>query len=115
VMTNLQGGYTETFNPLNKQDGRYFKLSSNSTWMFTKDLFIRLHLQGLFGTTYYDKKQIYNDYLFSCLVSWEYKPGSFLYLAYNEGRFDESNPTISRSFGFSDRTIILKISYFFNL
>ena len=100
---------------MNKQDGQYFKLSSNSTLMFTKDFFIRLHVQGIFGTTYYETKQIYNNYLLSCLVSWEYKPGSFLYLAYNEGRFDESNPTISRLFEFNDRTIILKISYFFNI
>lgn len=115
VMTNLQGGYTKTYNPLNKPDGQYFKLSSNSTWMFTKDFFIRLNVQGIFGTTYYDKKQISNDYLLNCLVSWEYRPGSFIYLAYNEGRVDEANPTMSRYFKFNDRTIIFKLSYFFNI
>lgn len=115
VRTKIQGGYTKTYDPLNEQDGKYFKLSSNSTWMFTKDFFIRLHIQGIFGTTYYDNKLFYNDYLLSCLVSWEYKPGSFLYLAYNEGRFDESNPTVSRYFEFNDRTIVLKFSYFFNV
>ncbi len=115
VKTKMEGGYTKTLNPMNKQDGQYFKLSSYSTWMFTKDFFIRLHIQGIFETTYYDQKQAYNHYLLSCLVSWEYKPGSFLYLAYNEGRFDETNPTISRHFEFNDRTIILKVSYFFNI
>jgi hypothetical protein len=115
VRTKIQGGYTKTYDPLNEQDGKYFKLSSNSTWMFTKDFFIRLHIHGIFGTTYYDNKLFYNDYLLSCLVSWEYKPGSFLYLAYNEGRFDESNPTVSRYFEFNDRTIVLKFSYFFNV
>ena len=115
LITRIQGGYMKTYDTMNKQDGQYFKLSSNSTLMFTKDFFIRLHIQGIFGTTYYETKQIYNNYLLSCLVSWEYKPGSFLYLAYNEGRFDESNPTISRLFEFNDRTIILKISYFFNI
>jgi hypothetical protein len=115
LRTKIQGGYTKTYDPMNEQDGKYFKLSSNSTWMFTKDFFIRLHIQGIFGTTYYDNKLSYNDYLLSCLVSWEYKPGSFLYLVYNEGRFDESNPTVSRYFEFNDRTIVLKFSYFFNV
>jgi hypothetical protein len=115
IITQLQGGYTTTYDPMNKQDGQYFTLSSNSTWMFTKDFFFRLHIQGIFGTTYYDQKQMNNDYLLSCLLSWEYKPGSFMYLAYNEGRYDESNPTTSKCFEFSDRTIIFKISYFFNL
>ena len=115
LMTTIQGGYTRTFDPMNKRDGQYFKLSSNSTWMFTKDFFIRLHIQGIFGTTYYEQKEVLNDYLLSCLVSWEYRPGSFLYLAYNEGRFDELNPTASRYFRFNDRTVVLKISYFFNI
>ena len=115
MMSSMQFDFIKTFNPMNISDGKYFKLSSNSTLMFTKDLFIRLHVQGIFGTTYYDQKQVYNDYLLSCLFSWEYKPGSFLFLAYNEGRYDESNPTISRYFEFNDRTLILKISYLFNL
>ncbi len=115
MITGLKGDFIRTYNPDDRMDGQYFKLSSNSTWMFTKDLFIRLHLQGIFGTTYYEQKEVYNDYLLSCLFSWEYKPGSFLYLAYNEGRSDEMNPTVSRNFQFNNRTIILKISYFFNL
>lgn len=115
LITKLQGGYTRTYDPQDEQDGRYFKLSSNSTWMFTKDLFIRLHVQGIFGTTYYDREQTFNDYLISCLFSWEYRPGSFLYLAYNEGRFDEANPDGSRYFAFNDRTLMLKISYFFSI
>ena len=113
--TALEGGFTRTYDNKNNFDGQYFKLSSNTIWMFTKDFFIRLHAQGLFGTTYYDQKETYNDYLLSCLISWEYRPGSFLYLAYNEGRFDEANPTISRYMEFSNRTIVLKLSYFFSV
>ncbi len=115
LIAKLQGGYAKTFNTENKFDGEYFKLSSNTTWMFTKDFFIRLHIQGIFQTTYYDQKETFNDYLISTLLSWEYKPGSFIYLAYNEGRSDELSPFISRIFGFNDRTIVLKISYFFNI
>jgi hypothetical protein len=115
IITRLQGGYTQTLDELNEPDGRYYKLSSNTTWMFTKDFFIRLHAQGMFGTTFYDHKRVHNDYLLSCLVSWEYRPGSFVHLAYNEGRSDESNPTLTRYLEFNDRTLVLKISYFFNV
>gem|GEM_PF-627852 len=115
IITKLQGGYTKTFDNSGSNDGRYFKLSSNTTWMFTKDFFFRLHAQGMFGTTWYDQKEMYNDYLLSCLISWEYRPGSFLYLAYNESRFDESGPLNSRYFSFNDRTIVLKVSYFFSI
>ncbi len=115
VLTRLQGDFVMTFDPAGRNDGQYYKISSNTTYMFTKDIFIRLHAQGIFGTTWYDSKQVYNDYLLSGLFSWEYRPGSFLYLAYNEGRFDESNPTASRYFQFNDRTIILKLSYYFNI
>ena len=115
-LTTLQGDYTETYTiDTKKNDGRYFKLSSNSTLMFTKDFYVRLHAQGKFGTTYYDQKEIYNEYLLSFLLSWEYRPGSFLYLAYNEGRLDTSNKEMTNNFQLSNRTIILKLSYFLSL
>ena len=114
-ITKLQGGYTKTYNPENKNDGEYFKLSSNSTWMFTKDFYIRLHAQGIFGTTFYDQKEIYNDYLLSLLVSWEYRPGSFIYLAYNESRFDTTGTVNLSNMELQNRTLIFKISYFFSL
>ena len=115
VLTTLETDFTKTYDQNENNDGNYFKLSSNTTLMFTKDLFIRLHAQGIFGTTYYGSKQINNEYLLSCLLSWEYQPGSFLYLAYNENRFDESNPENSRFMAFNNRTILLKLSYFFSL
>jgi hypothetical protein len=114
-LTTLQGDYTKTFTIDNKNDGRYFKLSSNSTLMFTKDFYVRLHAQGKFGTTYYTQKEIYNEYLLSLLLSWEYRPGSFLYFAYNEGRLDTSDKVLSNNFKLINRTIVFKLSYFFSL
>jgi hypothetical protein len=114
-LTTLQGDYTKTYTLDNKNDGTYFKLSSNSTWMFTKDFYLRVHAQGILGTTYYDQKEIYNEYLLSCLLSWEYRPGSFFYLAYNEGRFDTSGISKWKDMKLNNRTIILKISYFFSI
>lgn len=114
-LTTLQGDYTKTYNPSAENDGRYFKLSSNSTWMFTKDFYFRLHAQGILGTTYYGEKQTFNDYLLSGLLSWEYKPGSFFYLAYNEGRFDSSDSAGLHRMQLKNRTLVLKISYFFSI
>lgn len=115
IITKLQGDFTKTYNPQKENDGRYFKLSSNTTWMFTKNFFIRVHAQGIFGTTYYEQRQFYNDYLLSGLLSWEYRPGSFLYLAYNEARFDNSDSDTNKYMEFKNRTLILKISYFFSI
>ena len=114
-LTTLLGDFTETYTNNPSRDGRYFKLSSNSTWMFTKDFYLRVHAQGILGTTYYDQKEIYNEYLLSCLLSWEYRPGSFFYLAYNEGRFDTSGVSRWKDMRLNNRTVILKISYFFSI
>ncbi len=115
IVTALQGEYTHTYDPANELDGRYWKLSSNTTWMFTKDFYLRVHAQGIFGTTYYSLPRLSNQYLLSTLISWEYRPGSFLYLAYNQGWVDESDPFESRYFAFNDRTIVFKISYLLNI
>lgn len=115
LIVNVQGDITRTYNNINEFDGQYYKLSTNTNLLFSKDFFLRIHAQGIFGTTYYEHKQTYNEYLLSVLLSWEYRKGSFLYLAYNEGRVDESSPTLTRFFGFNNRTMVLKISYFFNV
>ncbi len=114
-LTTLLGDFTKTYTSDNKSDGRYFKLSSNSTWMFTKDFYLRVHAQGILGTTFYEQKEIYNEYLISCLLSWEYRPGSFFYLAYNEGRSDTSGGFNWKEMNLINRTIVLKISYFFSI
>lgn len=114
-ITTLLGDFTETYALDNQKDGRYFKLSSNSNFMFTKDFYLRVHAQGILGTTYYGQKEIYNEYLLSCLLSWEYRPGSFFYLAYNEGRSDTTGGFNWKEMNLINRTIVLKISYFFSI
>ncbi len=115
VVTALQGEYTRTYDASDSMDGEYWKLSSNTTWMFTKDFYLRLHAQGVFGTTHYDQRILNNQYLLSALISWEYRPGSYLYIAYNEGRVDSSNRYNTRYFDFQNRTVLLKISYLLNI
>ncbi len=115
ILSELQVGYTQTRDPRAAVDGRYWQFSSYTTWMFTKDFYCRLHLQGQLGTTYTGQKQTENQYLVSGLISWEYDAGSFFYLAYNEGRTDDIRPLYSQRFAFRDRTLLLKWSYRLNI
>lgn len=115
ITSALEGEYTRTFDGTGVQDGRYWKLSSNTNWMFTKDFYLRIHAQGIFGTTYYQSEVTHNQYLLSALLSWEYRPGGFLYLAYNEGRIDRATPFESQYFAFNDRTLVFKMSYLLNM
>ncbi len=115
ILSTLEGEYTKTFNPIDNKDGEFWQFSSYTTFMLNKDFYFRLHMQGNFGTTWYGDKVTENQYLLSTLISWEYRPGSFLYLAYNEGRSDESFTGESRNFDFDDRILLLKCSYRFNL
>ena len=115
LMTRLQAGLTRTQDPDGHNDGRYYKISSNSTWMFTKDFYFRLHAQGLFGTTWYGERAMLNEYLLSGLLSWEYRPGSFLYLAWNESLFDLENSNVRQHLQLKNRAVIFKLSYFFSI
>lgn len=109
---SIGGQYTKTFDPEDVMDGRHYRLSMRNTYLFTKDFFIRLYTQGRWGTTYYTEKDIHNTFLASFLMGWEYHPGSWLYIAYNEGREDVNNPFEPfRDFIMKDRTLVAKISY----
>jgi len=112
---SLSGQYTKTYDPDKVMDGRHFRISMRNTYLFTKDLFIRLYTQGRWGTTYYGEKSTHNTFLASFLLGWEYHPGSWFYLAYNEGREDVNSPfTPVRDFMMTNRTIIAKLSYAIN-
>ncbi len=113
----LSCDYRKTFAPSGDADGNYFRLSMNNTLLLTKDLFLRLYTQGRWGTTYYGKKRIENVYLVSFLFGWEFNPGSWIYLAYNEGREDLNDlndpAVMERAFFQTDRTMIAKVTYAF--
>lgn len=116
VLSTLEGEATRTYDDAGRRDGEYQQLSSYTTWMFTKDFYLRVHLQGHFGTTHYGEPETANRYLFSTLLSWEYRPGSFFYLAYNEVRRDEdAHDSPYERFTLDTRTILLKISYRLNI
>jgi hypothetical protein len=109
--------YQKTFDPAGKVDGRHFRVYVRNTLLFTKDIFLRLYTQGRWSTTYYDKKRIVNNYLLSILFGWEFNPGSWFYVAYNEGREDLNDlndPFFQkRDFLKTSSTLVLKIQYAF--
>lgn len=109
----LSGDYTRTFDPDDRMDGRYYRLTVHNACLVTKDLFLRLFTQGRWGTTYYGEKSVANRYLASFLLGWEFRPGSWLYLAQNGGRedFDDLNET--RDFTMTNRALAAKVQYAF--
>ena len=115
LISSMEAEQSTTFDPAKRRDGEYWRFSSYTTLMFTKDFYVRLQLQGKFGTTFYESEEAFNEYLASVLLSWEYLPGCFFYIAYNEGRFDDKSPFQSKYFEFNDRTFLLKASYRFNI
>jgi hypothetical protein len=108
----LTGQYTKTFDPDEVLDGKHIRVSMRNTYLITKDFFVRLFTQGRWGTTYYGERDVINKYLVSFLLGWEFHPGSWFYLAYNEGREDLNNPYIQqRDFMLTDRVLVAKIYY----
>jgi hypothetical protein len=109
----LSGDYTRTFDPDDRVDGKYYRLTLRNTYLATKDLFLRVFTQGRWGTTYYGEKKVANRYLASVLLGWEFSPGSWFYLAYNEGREDFDDLYEKRDFAMTSRTLVAKVQYAF--
>ena len=109
----LSGDYTRTFDPDDRVDGKYYRLTMRNTYLVTKDLFLRLFTQGRWGSTYYGEKDTANRYLASFLLGWEFRPGSWFYLACNEGREDLDNLYENRDFSMTDRTLVAKVQHAF--
>jgi hypothetical protein len=114
VGLDVAGDYSRTFDPAGMLDGRHYRLSMRNTFLLTKDFFIRLFTQGRWETTYYNEKQIVNHYLASFLLGWEFRPGSWFFLAYNEGREDLGEFNSHPQFDLINRTLVAKIQYVFH-
>ncbi|MDE0686445.1 MAG: DUF5916 domain-containing protein [Candidatus Poribacteria bacterium] len=106
----LTTGYAQTSNPDGETDGKFLANSFRVTYLLTRDLFCRLFAQALWNRMYYDQREISLKYLISFLVGWEYSPKSHFFIAYNED-WDTSADRLR----FSDRVIVAKISYLWNL
>ena len=109
VAVELEGSYAQSLDGRDEIDGRFFVASKRTTWLFTRDAFVRLFAQTERQRTDYGKSQTRRRYLFSGLFGWEYSPKSHVFVAYNE---DWTGP--KRSLRLDDRVVALKVSYLSN-
>ena len=107
---DLESGYALSLTQANIIDGRYFTSSLRVTYLFTRDLFIRVFTQaGRERTTFYQIETT-ESYLVSTLFGWEYSPKSHIFLAYNEDW-----RTNKGELQLGDRVVVFKVSYLWNL
>jgi len=106
----LTTGYARTSNPDDETDGKFLANSLRVTYLLTRDLFFRLFAQAVWNRMYYDQPETSRRYFISFLVGWEYSPKSHFFIAYNE---DWDN--LGEKLRFSDRVIVGKVSYLWNL
>ena len=107
---DLESGYALSLTQADVIDGRYFTSSLRVTYLFTRDIFLRVFTQAGRERTTFDQIETEENYLVSTLFGWEYSPKSHIFLAYNEDwRTDEGELQLG------DRVIVFKVSYLWNL
>ncbi|MGY8823908.1 MAG: DUF5916 domain-containing protein [Candidatus Latescibacterota bacterium] len=98
--------YAQTRDRADEVDGRFLVGSLRTTYLFTRDTFLRIFAQTEQQRLYLGEKQTDTNHLFSALFGWEYSPKSHFFVAYNETRGD-TRP--------DNRVLLLKLSYLANL
>jgi len=106
----LDSSYAQSLTSTQKIDGQFFAGSFRTTYLFRRDLFLRVFAQMGHNQINYLKTEIEQNYLVSFLLGWEYNPKSNLFLAYNENW-----ETKKKGLELGDRVIVMKISYLWNL
>ena len=107
---DLESGYALSLTQADIIDGRYFTSSLRVTYLFTRDLFLRVFTQAGRERTDFGRIETEENYLVSTLFGWEYSPKSHIFLAYNEDwRTDEGELRLG------DRVVVFKVSYLWNL
>ena len=104
------GSYAQSLDPQDEVDGRFLVSSLRTTYLFTRDSFLRVFAQTERQRTYFGEKQTNRGHLFSALFGWEYNPKSHLFVAYNEDW-----ATSEGKLRLGDRVVVFKISYLSNL
>ena len=110
LAVELGGGLARTVDGSGDVDGRFRVGSLRTTYLFTRDTFLRLFAQTERQRTYTPVRQTRTEYLLSILFGWEYSPKSHLFIAYNE---DWGGLGGRRRL--DDRVVVLKLSYLSNL
>ena len=106
---DLRGSSAQSLDEQRKIDGRFLVGSLRGTYLFTRDVFLRVFTQAARERTALERIQIAEDYLVSLLFGWEYSPKSNLFVGYNEGwRTDGDNLRLA------NRVIVVKVGYLWN-
>ena len=99
--------YAQTRDQSDDVDGRFRVGSLRSTYLFTRDTFLRIFAQTERQRVYLeDGRRTDTSHLFSALFGWEYSPKSNFFVAYNESWGNART---------DNRVILLKLSYLSNL
>ena len=107
---DLESGYALSLTQGEAIDGRYFTSSLRVTYLFTRDLFLRVFTQAGRERTDFGRIETEENYLVSTLFGWEYSPKSHIFLAYNEDW-----RTNKGELQLDDRVVVFKVSYLWNL
>ena len=103
---DLSGTLAQTRDQDDEVDGRFTVGSLRTTYLFTRDTFLRVFAQTERQKLFVPTERTESNHLVSALFGWEYSPKSHFFIAYNEthgdGRPDE-------------RVLLLKLSYLSNL
>ena len=106
---DLRGSFAQSLDEQRKIDGRFLVGSFRGTYLFTRDVFLRVFTQAARENTAFGKIQITEDYLVSFLFGWEYSPKSNLFVGYNEGWRKDAD-MLRRE----NRVIVFKVGYLWN-
>jgi hypothetical protein len=98
--------YAQTRDQSDKVDGRFLVGSLRSTYLFTRDTFLRVFTQTERQRLTLEEKRTDTNNLFSALFGWEYTPKSHFFVAYNETWGSARTDS---------RVVLLKLSYLSNL
>ena len=90
-------------------DGRFVVGSLRGTYLFTRDVFLRVFTQAARERTAFRRIRVTEDYLASLLFGWEYSPKSNFFLAYNEGW-----RTDGEKLRMENRVVVVKVGYLWN-
>ena len=106
---DLRGSFAQSLDEQRKIDGRFLVGSFRGTYLFTRDVFLRVFTQAARENTAFGKIQITEDYLVSFLFGWEYSPKSNLFVGYNEGWRKDAD-----KLRLENRVIVFKLGYLWN-
>ena len=106
---DLRGSFAQSLDEQRKIDGRFLVGSFRGTYLFTRDVFLRVFTQAAREHTAFGKIQITEDYLVSFLFGWEYSPKSNLFVGYNEGWRKDAD-----MLRLENRVIVFKLGYLWN-